>query len=186
MLRIFIATAALISLTTPASAEIYKCRLPNGKTEITNVPCPTGSGTVTVRPDEHVSEAARRAAEQDVERMRTYVEKREAVQRAEEAAERQERAASQRQSNNTPRPPRQYGSTEECLRDIEQASLDASERSRMEADCRNIARPQNVYVPVPVAVPVHPQHRRPQHVHPQPEPKPEPPSAPKIAIQPKK
>lgn len=179
MLRTFIATIALISLTAPASAEIYKCRLPNGKTEISNVPCPSGSGTVTVRPDEHVSEASRRAAEQDVERMRTYVEKREAVQRADEAAEReQQRAASQRQSNNTPRPPRQYGSAEECLRDVEQMALEASERSRMEADCRNIVRPQNVYVPVPVQP--YPQHR-PHHAHPQPPPKPEPPSAPKIS-----
>lgn len=183
MSRFFIATA-LIFLIAPASADIYKCRLPNGKTEIANIPCPTGSGTVTVRPDEHVSEASRRAAEQDVERMRTYVEKREAVQRADEAAEREERAASLRQQNTVSRAPRQYGSAEECLRDIEQTPMEAGERARMEADCRSIVRPQPVYVPV--VVPAYPQHSRPHHVHPRPAPKPEPPSAPQIAVQPRK
>lgn len=185
MLRTFIAIAVLISLTTPASAEIYKCRLPDGKTEITNAPCPTGSGTVTVRPDERVSEAARRAAEQDVERMRSYVEKREAVQRAEEAAEREERVASQRQQNTANRAPRQTGNTDECLRNIESVVLEASQRAQMEAECRNLVSPQPVYAPV--GVPAYPQR---QHLHPQPAPAPvpkvEPPSAPTIAIQPLK
>ncbi|UCV21684.1 DUF4124 domain-containing protein [Ferribacterium limneticum] len=183
MLRIFIVTFALISLPAPASAEIYKCRLANGKTEIANVPCPTGSGTVTVRPDEHVSEATRRAAEQDVERMRNYVEKREAVQRAEEAAEREERVASQRQQNTASRAPRQYGNTDECLRNIESMILEASQRAQMEAECRNLVSPQPVYAPV--GVPVYPQRH---HVHPLPAPAPktEPPSAPKISVQPLK
>lgn len=185
MLRIFIATLALISLTAPAGAENYKCRLPNGQTEITNVPCPTGSGTVTVRPDEHVSEASRRAAEQDVERMRIYVEKREALQRADEAAEREaQRAASQQsRDNSTSRPPRQYGNTEECLRSIEPMILEASQRALMEAECRILASPQPVYAPV--GVPVYPQRH---HVQPQPAPAPkaEPPSAPTISVQPLK
>lgn len=183
MLRIFIATAALISLTAPASAEIYKCRLANGKTEITNVPCPTGSGTVTVRPDEPVSEASRRAAQQDVERMRTYVEKREAVQRAEEAADREARVVSQRQQNTASRAPRQYGNTDECLRNVESMVLEASQRAQMEAECRNLTSPQPIYAPV--GVPVYPQRL---HVHPQPAPAPkaEPPSGPKISVQPLK
>ena len=179
MLRIFIATLALISLPAPASAEIYKCRLPNGKTEIANVPCPSGSGTVTVRPDDHVSEASRRAAEQDVERMRNYVEKREALQRADEAAERAEqRAASQQSRNHSASRPRPYGNTEECLRNVESMVLEASQRAQMEADCRNLVSPQPVYVPV--GVPVYPLRH---HVHPQraPAPKAEPPGAPKIA-----
>lgn len=186
MLKIFIAAAALISLSAPTSAEIYKCRLPNGKTEIANVPCPTGSGTVTVRPDERVSEASRRAAERDVERMRDYVEKREAAQRADEAAEREERAASQRQQTTTSRAPRQYGNSDECLRNLESMVLEASQRAQMEAECRNLVSPQPVYAPV--VVPAYPQRH---HVHPQPVPPPlppkaEPPSAPKIAIQPLK
>ena len=117
MLRTSIAIATLISVSLPAGAEIYKCRLPNGKTEISNVPCPSGSGTVVARPDEPVSESSRRAAEQDVERMRNYVEKREAAQRADEAAQRDEqRAASQQSRNSAQRPAQQYGNAQECAR----------------------------------------------------------------------
>jgi hypothetical protein len=170
----------LLAIALPASAEIYKCRLPNGKTEIANVPCPSGSGTITVRPDEPVPEASRQQAERDVERMRGYVEKREAAQRAEVAAERQERA-SQQQSSSPSRTPRNYGSAEECLRDIGQMALEATQRAQMEAECRNIVRPQTVYVPV--AVPVYPQRT---HIHPPPAPKAAPPSAPKISMPPPK
>jgi len=177
MLRTLITVAALISLPAPASAEIYKCRLPNGNTEIANVPCPSGSGTVTVRPDEPVSEASRRQAEREVERMRDYVEKREAVQRAEEKAEREEQAVSQRQSSSASRTPRNYGSAEECLRDVAQMALEITQRAQMEADCRSIVKPQTVYLPV--GVPYYPP--RPQQVHPEPAPKPTPPSASKIS-----
>ncbi|MBS1144352.1 MAG: hypothetical protein H6R14_1758 [Proteobacteria bacterium] len=173
---------ALLALSPLAGADIYKCRLPNGSTEISNTPCPTGSGTITSRPDERVSEASRRQAEQEVEKMRLFVEKREAAQRAEEAAEREERAASQRQSNSVSRTPRQYGSQDECLRDLEQMALESAQRAQMEADCRAIARPQTIYVPVPV--PAYPTHR-PHHVEPplqpKPAPKPAAPSAPQIS-----
>lgn len=192
MLKIFITIATLMSLPLPASAEIYKCRLPDGKTEISNSPCSVGSNTITTRPDERVSEASRRQAEREVERMRQFVEKREASQRAEEAAAREERAASQQQRNNASRPPpaappRQYGSAEECLRNVEPMALEASQRAQMEADCHNIAPPpQNVYVPV--GIPAYPQ---PTHTHqppiqaPMPKSEP-PPAAPKIVMPPQK
>ena len=159
MHRLFIALLLLPSLPLTASAEIYKCRLPNGKTEIANTPCASGSGTVTVRPDDHVSEASRLQAERDVERMRHYVEKREAIQQAEEAAERQERNR-QQQAVAASRPSRQYNSAEECRRDLDQMALEATQRALMEAECQGIARPQTVYVPV--AVPTYPY---PRHVH---------------------
>lgn len=184
MSRIFILLTALITISAPVSAEIYKCRLPDGKTEIANVPCPMGSGTVMVRPDERVSETSRRAAEQDVERMRSFVDKREAAQRADEAAEREERAASLRQQNSASRsPPRQYGNIDECLRNVEPMVLEASQRAQLEAECRNQISPPPP--PTPIGVPIYPQRL---HIHPPPPPPPkaEPPSAPRIAIQPLK
>lgn len=159
MLRLFITLILLTSLPFSAGAEIYKCRLPDGKTEIANVPCASGSGTVTVRPDDHVSEASRLQAERDVERMRKYVEKRESMQQAEEAAEREERNR-QQQAASASRPPRPYNSADECRHDMEQMTLDATQRARMEAECQGIAKPQTVYVPV--GVPTYPY---PRHVH---------------------
>jgi hypothetical protein len=183
MLKMLIAIVALISLAAPAGAEIYKCRLPDGKTEISNMPCPTGSGTLAVRPDERVPEAARRAAEQEVERMRAFVEKREAAQRADETAERDRQHASGGQPRNTEAsrlPPRQVGNTEECLRQLEPMVLEANQRTQMEAECRSLVSPQPVYQNPPVVMPVHPQRL---HINPPPAalPRSEPPSGPKIS-----
>ncbi|WP_150427747.1 DUF4124 domain-containing protein [Dechloromonas sp. CZR5] len=178
MYRIALPLLAGLLLTQPAGAEIYKCRLPNGKTEISNSPCPGGSGTLAVRPDEAVSETSRQQAERDVERMRNYVEKRESTQRADIAAERQLQSQKQAATAN---PPRSYGDPDACLRDVAQRALEATQRAQLEAECRNLIRPpepaQTVHVPVYVAPPVYPHH--PHYPHPQPQPrppKPEPPA----------
>jgi hypothetical protein len=188
--------AALIWLPPLASAEIYKCRLQNGNTEISNLPCAIGSETITSRPDERVSESARRQAEREVERMRQYVEKREAAQRAEETAAREERAASnQRQRNNAnpaPATPPPYARAEECLQNIEGMALEASQRAQMEAECHSIVTPQNVYVPGigPAYPPLGQTHQTPHQAQHQPTyqpqtPKPDAqPEAPKISMPP--
>ncbi len=158
----------LIALLLPlmATADIYKCRLPNGKLEISNTPCPTGSGTLTVRPEEKVPDAARQQAERDVERMKEYVDKREAAQRADEAAAREERA-SQRQGATAGLPTRQYGDPAACLRALDQQALEANQRSQLEAECRSLVKPsaevQPVYVPMVVGPPHYRPHRPPIH-----------------------
>lgn len=128
--------AALLAL--PAVADIYKCRLPDGKTEISNIPCPSAGGTITVRPDEKVSEAARRDAEREVERMRSYIEQREAAQRAEQA-EREKQAT---REVSTPALPRSYGSLDECKRDLDRQPLDPAARQQLEAECPKYLVPQ--------------------------------------------
>ena len=128
-------------LALPVQADIYKCRLANGRTEISNTPCPAGSGTLTARPDDPVSEQSRQQAERDVERMRSYVEKREATQRTEEAAERQS-AAQQRVY--------QSGSLSECLRELELNPVEPARRAELEAVCRAKAKNEPTQVPVPV------------------------------------
>lgn len=139
----------LVLLALPAQADIYKCKLPNGGTEISNSPCPSGSGTLTARPDETVPAESRQQAERDVARMRDFVTQREAEQRREEAAERQlqaedrQRAATQR-VYQTP-------SMEECLRELGQQTLDSKRRSELESICRAKARQE----PTQVVVPVH-------------------------------
>lgn len=184
MRRILLPLLAGLLFIQPASAEIYKCRLPNGKTEISNSPCPGGSGTLTVRPDETVPEANRQQAERDVERMRNFVEKRENAQRAEIAAERQ--AQSQKQSG-TATPPRSYGDPDACLREVAQRALEATQRAQMEAECRNLVRPpdppQTIYVPVYGAPPIYPHYPRPlPQPRPQQPPVTAPPSGPGMVI----
>jgi hypothetical protein len=135
MARIIFSLLFGLLLAQLAMAEIYKCRLPNGKTEISNAPCPNGSGTLAVRPDETVSETNRQQAERDVERMRNYVDKRENAQRADAAAERQ--AQNQRQSAAA----RRYGDPEACLRDVAQQALEATQRAQLEAECHSMIKP---------------------------------------------
>lgn len=141
----------LLTLSAQAGAEVYKCRLPSGQVEITNAPCPKGSGTLTVRPDEKVSEAERQQAEREVERIRLYVDKREAALRAEQQAEAERSAAQQRSAASNVPSPTTTGSVEECLRELDRRPLESGQRAEMEANCRNQARSsQPVYVPVPV------------------------------------
>ena len=171
MHRIILPLLAGLLLTQPAGAEIYKCRLPGGKVEISNSPCPGGSGTVAVRPEETVSEANRQQAERDVERMRNFVDRRESAQRAEAAAERQ--AQSQRQAAGSP-PPLRYGDPDACLRDLAQQALEATQRAQLEAECRSLIRPPEAQQPVYV-VPGYgfpPQHYPPPRPHPRPPPPP--------------
>lgn len=164
MRRIFFTLLVGLLLAQPAAAEIYKCRLPGGKTEISNSPCPGGSGTVTVRPDESVPEANRQQAERDVERMRTYVEKRENAQRADAAAERQ---AQSQQRPVTIAPSRAYGDPEACLRDVASRALEAAQRAQLEAECRSLIKPPDAQIPVYVPV-----YGIPAQIHPHPVPRP--------------
>lgn len=148
----------LLALTyaLPAPADIYKCRLPNGQAEISNTPCSAGN-TLKTRPDENVSEADRQQAERDLERMRGYVEKREAAQRADAAGEYErlrlqagQRSASRSAYGN-------YSNADECLRDVSQMVLNATQRALQEADCRQLPprEPSIVGSPYPIAVPTY-------------------------------
>lgn len=158
MNRILISLATCWLISLPAGAEVYKCRLPDGKTEISNQPCPSGSGTVVVRPDDTVPEASRQQAERDVERMRNYVERRENAQRADVIADKQQQ--NQRQ-NSAVAPSRQYGDPDACLRDVASKALEATQRAQLEAECQNLVRPASLQPPVygPVygyPAPIHP------------------------------
>lgn len=128
---------AALLLAPAALADAYKCQRPDGRIEISNKRCPSGSGTLAVRPDEPVPEANRQQAEQDIARMRRYVERREAALRADKSAE---------QAPATPAKPgvstaREALDAESCLRQLDQQTLDADQRARGEAECRKLAHP---------------------------------------------
>lgn len=146
-----IALLLALCLALPATADIYKCRLPNGTTEISNRPCASGSNTITARPDEAVSEANREQAEREVERMRRFVEQREAAQRADAAAER-EQQASQHQSAGSGGSHGNGRSVDTCLRALDQRALEANQRAQLEAACRNNPESTPTFIPVPVPV----------------------------------
>jgi hypothetical protein len=131
-------------LTGSVQAQVYKCKQPDGSTEISNMPCAKGSSTVKTVPSETVSEQTRREAERNVEQMRKEADKLEATRVAEESARRQ--AASTENRASAP----SAVSIENCLRDLERLALDAGRRAELEAQCRSGNGGQPVYVPVPV------------------------------------
>lgn len=139
----------LAMLCGAATADIYKCRLPDGSTEIANRPCPSGAGTLASRPDDVIPEARRREAERDAERMRALVEQRETQQRT--------GAAPSPQGGVLPLPHENQKaagrrSVDDCLRELDRHPLDVQQRSQLENACRNNPDIQPVIVQTPVAV----------------------------------
>jgi hypothetical protein len=146
---------ALLALAAfSAQAEIYKCRLADGRTEISSAPCPGGSTTLSTRPAETVPEASREQAERDVARMRSFVEQREAEQRREEAADNRQRQAEQQAE--AARSIYETNDMDSCLRELGRQNVDAGRRAELEAVCRAKTKASSPVVVVPV--PAYPAH----------------------------
>jgi len=95
-------TYSLLALLTllllpPAYGDAYKCRRPDGRTEISSDPCAAGSKTLKEVEDEKISEENRLRAERDVERQREFVDKSEQSRLAREQQERDERERAEKQ-----------------------------------------------------------------------------------------
>jgi hypothetical protein len=82
---------ALVLLSPPASADVYKCRQADGTSVISNSPCSDGSKTVKTVANDTISAANREQAEKDADRLEEYADKLEARRLAQEEAERKER-----------------------------------------------------------------------------------------------
>jgi hypothetical protein len=170
-----IALLALLGFALPAQAEVYKCRQPDGRTEISNSPCSGGSTTLKAIPDDTVSEASRKQAERDADRLENYADKLEAERKADEAAERKllkEQQAAARQGPSV-------ASVEHCLKTLDRMALDSSRRAELEDGCRTSGSVQPVYVPVPSYYGGSgyyggPGYVRPGYPHPRPTPLPAP------------
>jgi hypothetical protein len=137
----------VLGCALPAQAEVYKCRQPDGRTEISNSPCSGGSSTIKAIPEDTVSEASRRQAEEDADRLENYADQLEAKRKAGDAAEQkqlkeQQAAAAARQG---PSP----ASVQACLQTLDRMALDLSRRAELEDGCRATGSVQPVYVQDP-------------------------------------
>lgn len=174
-----IALLLLLGSTLTVHAEVYKCRQPDGRTEISNSPCSGGSSTLKAIPEETVSEASRRQAERDADRLENYADKLEAERKAGEAAERRQLKERQAAARQGPAP----ASIESCLRTLDRMVLDSSRRAELEEGCRTTGSVQPVYVQDPyyyggsgyIRPPYPPRPPHPPHPpRPMPTPLPEP------------
>lgn len=174
-----IALLLLLGSTLTVHAEVYKCRQPDGRTEISNSPCSGGSSTLKAIPEETVSEASRRQAERDADRLENYADKLEAERMAKEATERKQLKEQQAAARQGPAP----ASIESCLRTLDRMVLDSSRRAELEEGCRTTGSVQPVYVQDPyyyggsgyIRPPYPPRPPHPPHPpRPMPTPLPEP------------
>ena len=168
----------LLACALPAQAEVYKCRQPDGRTEISNSPCSGGSSTVKSIPDDTVSEASRQQAERDADRLEDYTDRLEAERKTGEAAERKQLKEQQAEARQGPSPT----SVQACLQTLERMALDLARRAELEEGCRATGSVQPVYVQEPYyyggsgyirpphPYPPHPPHPPPPGVTPLPAP----------------
>ena len=135
----------LLACALPAQAEVYKCRQPDGRTEISNSPCSGGSSTLKAIPDDTVSEASRQQAERNADRLEDYTDQLEAKRKAGEAAEGKQLKEQQASAPQGPSP----ASVQACLQTLERMALDLSRRAELEEGCRASGSVQPVYVQDP-------------------------------------
>lgn len=135
----------LLACALPAQAEVYKCRQPDGRTEISNSPCSGGSSTLKAIPDDTVSESSRQQAERDADRLEDYTDQLEAKRKAGEAAERKQLKEQQASAPQGPSP----ASVQACLQTLERMALDLSRRAELEEGCRTTGSVQPVFVQDP-------------------------------------
>ena len=165
---------SILLFAAAATADVYKCRQPNGNTEISSSPCVAGSSTVKTVSDEHISEENRQQAQRNAEQMRIDVEKFEATRRADEALERKQQEEQRQASGPSP------SAIQDCLRTLDRIALDAKRRAELEATCQSKGSVEPVYIPVPYYAgptyvrPVRPQPPQTKPPQTKPEPLPEP------------
>ncbi len=117
----------LLVATLPAWGQAYKCRQPDGSTQISSEPCAGGARTLKEVDEDVVSPEARARAARDAERARERADRLESERRADEAAERKERER-QRKESGLP----SEAAIQQCLNTLGRMNLDSSRRSEME------------------------------------------------------
>ena len=131
---------AVLATALPAWGQAYKCRMPDGSTQISSSPCADGGTTVKTVEEEEVSDAARRKAEQEAERLRQKADSMEAERKADEAQERRD-AEADRKAAGLPSP----ASIQQCLNAVGRMNIDASRRAELESGCQLTGKVQQVY-----------------------------------------
>lgn len=130
----------LLAVALPAHGQAYKCRQPDGSTQISSEPCSGGARTLKEVDAAPVPEDVREQAERDVERQRQRADQLEASRKAEEAQARRD-AEAQRKAAGLPTP----AAVQQCLNAVGRMNLDASRRSEMESTCVLTGRVEPVY-----------------------------------------
>ena len=157
----------LLGVALTAQAEVYKCRQPDGRTQISTSPCAGGAKTIKEVEEEVIPDDVRAKAERDAERQRRQANKLEAERKAEDAEDRRE-AERLRKESGLPTP----AAVQQCMNTVARMNIDAGRRAELESGCQLTGRVAPVYnenyqPPVNYGGGYYPGHvRPPRPVHP--------------------
>lgn len=142
---------ALMSLALfgAARADAFKCRTPEGRTVISNLPCQPGSKTEAVQASDEIAPERKREADQEYERQRKRLAEREAARAAAEQrdAEARRKLAEEESARRS-----------QCLQSAEHEP-DAQLRANLIAACNGVPPQQSVIVQEPILVPFFPSRK---------------------------
>jgi hypothetical protein len=144
MRTIFALLLPLFAVALPAHGQAYKCRKPDGSTQISSEPCSGGARTIKEVDEDVVPDDVRAKAERDAEKLRNRADRMEAERKADEADERREQER-QRKASGAPAPEAiQY-----CLNTVGRMNLDSNRRAELETGCYATGRVEPVYTTPP-------------------------------------
>mgnify|MGYP007125369200 CR=1 FL=1 len=130
----------LLAVALPAYGQAYKCRQPDGSTQISSEPCSGGARTLKEVDEDVIPDDVRARAERDAERQRQRADQLEASRKADEAQERRD-AEAQRKAAGLPAP----AAVQQCLNTVGRMNLDAARRAELESGCALTGRVEPVY-----------------------------------------
>lgn len=131
---------SLLAITLPAWGQAYKCRMPDGSTQISSEPCAAGARTLKEVDEEVIPDSVREQAERDVARQRREADRLEADRRA-DAAEARRDAEAARKAAGLPAP----AAVQNCLNTVARMNIDASRRAELESGCQLTGQVQPIY-----------------------------------------
>ena len=130
----------LLGVALTAQAEVYKCRQPDGRTQISTSPCAGGAKTIKEVEEDVIPDDVRAKAERDAERQRKQANELEAERTADEAEDRRE-AERQRKESGLPTP----AAVQQCMNTVARMNIDASRRAELESGCQLTGKVAPVY-----------------------------------------
>jgi hypothetical protein len=131
---------SLIAIAFPAWGQAFKCRMPDGSTQISSEPCAGGARTLREVDEEVIPDSVREQAERNAARQRREADKMEAERKADAADERREAEAA-RKAAGLPAP----AAIQNCLNTVGRMNIDASRRAELEAGCQLTGQVQPIY-----------------------------------------
>ena len=124
----------------PAHGQAYKCRQPDGSTQISSEPCAGGARTLKEVDEDVIPDDVRARAQRDVDRQRQRADQLKADRKADEAQERRE-AEAQRKAAGLP----SQAAVQQCLSTVGRMNIGSSRRAELESECTATGQVAPVY-----------------------------------------